>query len=206
MTFNHLKPLMELKYIKHLKYFIKAFFYIFIVLFVCFNSLNANNLNSLTNLKSFEAKFSQIVYKDNLQNDVKIKYSGKIYIDGSKVLWHYKKPFIKYLYIKKNKITTIEPLLEQAIITNLQKQFDMLKILQKAKQISTNNGVRVFTTILNNIKYKITTKNNLIYKIEYKNEVQNKVTIIFSKQKQNQKIKASIFVIKIPNSYDVLIR
>jgi len=200
MTFNRLKPLLQLKY------FIKAFFYIFIVLFVCCNSLNANNLNSIANIKSFEAEFSQIVYKDNLQDDIKIKYSGKIYIDGSKVLWHYKKPFVKYLYIKKNKITTIEPLLEQAVITKLQKQFDMLQILQKAKQISANNNARVFATTLNNIEYKITTKNNIIYKIEYKDEVQNKVTIKFSKQKQNQTIKASIFVIKIPDSYDVLIR
>ena len=190
----------------HKSKYISKFICLCAFVLFCGANLNAKNTNSLKNLKTFEADFKQVVSKDDSNDNVKIKYLGKIYIDGSRVCWHYKKPFVKYLYIKKNKVTTIEPLLKQAIITKLDEQFDMLKILQKAKQISHTKSSQVFTTRLNGILYKITIKHNLIYKIEYNNELQNRVTITFSNQSQNKKIPSNIFTIKLPDDYDVLIR
>jgi outer membrane lipoprotein carrier protein len=179
--------------------------YFLTLAFLLFFTFNISLLKALS-LKSFKANFSQTVLKDsdnlNSSTNAKITYSGKIYIQNKNIFWDYQKPFVKYIYIKKDKVTTIEPLLEQAIVTKLDEQFNMLKLLKQA----TFKNKNTLITTLNNIKYTITLKNNLISKITYINEIQNKVQIIFSKQKQNMQIKNNIFKIHIPDSYDVLIR
>ncbi len=153
---------------------------------------------SFNNLSTFEADFKQILKND--RNDT-ITYTGKLYADkNEKALWIYKTPVFKKIYYNNKQVVIIEPELEQAIISKLDKVPNVLNILQKAKKIKKN--LYLATCCKNS--YKIFLKNGIISKITYKDKMQNEVTIIFSNQKVNRKIPNKIFTYKIPKDYDIL--
>ncbi len=150
------------------------------------------------NLSTFEADFKQILINDQKS---KITYTGKLYADkNEKALWIYKTPVNKKIYYNQKSVVIIEPDLEQAIISKLDKVPNVLNILQNAKKIKKN----IYEATCCKNRYKIYLKNNIISKITYKDKMQNQVEIIFLNQKVNKKISPSTFAYKIPQGYDIL--
>ncbi len=167
----------------------------FIFMFVVCSNLVAKEFDEI---KTFEANFTQIIVNNS---NKKIEYHGKIYIkDNSKIVWKYKSPIIKNVYIDKNFAIIDEPELEQAIFTSLNKEINIVKLLKDAKKIEEN----VYETSMYDTSYKITMQNRRIKSIKYKDEIENSIEIIFSNIKQNQKLDESIFKFQPPKGYDII--
>ncbi len=172
-------------------------FYKLIFSTMFFLSISAD-ANVFSNIKSFQASFEQTITNTS---KTAIKYEGEIYIkDNTKILWKYKAPVIKNVYIIENVAIIDEPELEQAIYTSLDKEINLFNILQKAKRITDNT----YEASLNNINYTITLAKESISSIAYKDELENQVLITFNKVIQNQSIDAELFKFLPPVSYDII--
>lgn len=157
--------------------------------------LNANNFQDI---KTFEANFTQTIQNPS---GTEVFYNGLIHIkEPNSVLWEYKKPINKSVYVKKYTITIIEPELEQAVVTKLDKEINFLGLLKKATKISNNKYLSVF----NNISYTLTLQNNLLTNIQYKDELENNINIEFKNVVQNHTIDDKVFKFTIPYEYDVI--
>jgi len=158
------------------------------------------NLIAFDKIGSFQANFRQIITNKNGKN---VKYSGEIYFKlgkNQKILWIYNKPILKKIYIINTKVTIIEPELEQVIITKLDTNYNLIKILKKAKKIDKN----LYEARIGNLIYKIRLINKKIDIIEFNDELGNHNKINFINVNQNIKIKDKIFEFNIPYEYDVI--
>ncbi len=155
--------------------------------------------SDLGNLKSFASDFRQTII--NNENS-RIVYTGKLYAKKEKnqALWIYTSPIDKKIYYSSGKVVIIEPELEQAIFAKLDKVPNILTLLKKAKKI----GKDTYITTFNNTRYTITMKNGTLHKITYTDELQNRITILFEKQKNNISIPDTRFAYRIPADYDIL--
>lgn len=168
---------------------------IFSVMFCLSIQLSANVFSTI---KSFQASFEQTITNSSKTT---ITYKGEIFIkDDSKILWRYKTPIVKNVYILDNFAIIDEPELEQAIYTSLDKEINLFKILQEAKQVDANH----YQATLNDMRYTIKLIDNQITSISYKDELENSVSIHFSKITQNHAIDAEIFQFFPPVSYDII--
>ena len=159
------------------------------------SSLFANNFKDV---KSFEASFVQTI-KNPSGN--KVNYNGILYIkEPNKIKWEYKTPIEKIVYINKDSVTIIEPELEQAIVTKIDQEINILNLLKKAKKITTNE----YQSEFNNITYTLNIENGNLQQIKYQDEIENDVTITFTNIKQNHIINSEIFLFTIPYDYDVI--
>ncbi len=157
--------------------------------------LDANNF---ANIKSFKAQFIQTITNSSNSN---IEYKGEVFIKNSgKVLWKYKTPIIKNVYINQNFAIIDEPALEQAIFTSLDDEMNIIKLLNSAKKIDKNT----YKTKFYNIEYNIFVKDNQISSISYSDELENKVLISFFNIEQNIPIDDMIFKFSAPNYYDII--
>ncbi|MEA2050903.1 MAG: LolA-like outer membrane lipoprotein chaperone [Campylobacterota bacterium] len=164
---------------------------------LCF-SIFILSANDLADIKTFQASFKQ--YITNSSSKV-ITYNGDIYIkQPSLIFWQYNNPIEKNVYITNQNVTIIEPDLEQAIISNLEKEINLLKLLKDAKHISNN----IYKSNLYSRDYILTIENNILNSIEYSDELDNKVKISFFNIKQNQNINENIFKFIIPYEYDII--
>jgi outer membrane lipoprotein carrier protein len=160
-----------------------------------FNILLFADFNTLT---SFQARFHQTI--TNEQNST-IRYEGLVFAkNGNRALWKYEKPIVKSIYYLGELVVVIEPELEQAIVSHVDKKYDILEILKNAKKIGTN---RYEAKCCQNV-YTIFTKDGKIEKIAYKDKLENRVFIDFYEQKINQNIDNKIFEYNIPFYYDVI--
>lgn len=154
--------------------------------------------NDFLNVKTFEASFTQTIINPS-GNEV--KYNGLLHIqEPDKIKWQYKDPIEKFVYVKKNSVTIIEPELEQAIITRIDQEINILNLLKNAKKISTNHYVSLF----NNVEYSLTLENKKLKKIAYQDEIENNVIITFTNVQQNHKINKDIFLFTIPFEFDII--
>lgn len=168
----------------------KSFF-----LITLFSTLYAQNLQEL---KTFQSDFKQTII--NPSNNEAI-YTGTIDIkEPNFIKWHYETPIEKLVYIKKYTVTIIEPELEQAIITRLNKEINILTLLKSAKKIDQN----IYESNFNNVKYTLLFKNNLLNTISYTDELENKVIIAFSNTKQNKSLSDETFKFQIPQEFDII--
>lgn len=172
-------------------------FYRFIFLLGIF-ILSSCFANVFKDLKSFKADFTQEIKNSSNSS---IKYEGEVFIKSSgKVLWKYKAPVFKNVYINEDFAIVDEPDLEQAIFTSLDNKVDIIRLLNSAKQISENK----YETKLYEIKYEITVKNEKISKISYTDNLENKITISFFNIEQNIKLEDSLFKFLAPDYYDII--
>ena len=156
------------------------------------------NASELENINSFQASFTQSIVNSS---NKEILYNGTIYIKKpSDVLWKYNDPIEKNVYILANQIIIIEPDLEQAIISTLKQEINILDLLKNSTKISKNK----YEAIVYDKKYILTIENNQLTQINYKDEIENKITIYFKDIKQNQPISDKYFKFKIPQEYDVI--
>ncbi|AXH09955.1 cell envelope biogenesis protein LolA [Malaciobacter halophilus] len=172
-------------------------FYRFIFLLGVF-TLTFSFANVFKNIKSFKADFIQTIKNSSNSN---IEYKGEVFIKNSgKVLWKYKKPIIKNVYINENFAIIDEPELEQAIFTSLDSKINLIKLLNGAKKITTNK----YKAKLYETEYEIVVKNDKISKISYIDELENQVLITFSNIEQNIQLKDSLFKFTAPKYYDII--
>ena len=166
-----------------------------IVFFIAINA-SAN----IKNLENFKANFTQKI--TSINNKI-IEYKGEVFIENTgKILWKYKNPIEKNVYILNDFAIIDEPELEQAIYTQLQSEINIIKLLQTSKKLNENT----YITNIDGIDYLIeTSKNNDdIEIISYKDKLDNKVEIKFDNQKTNENISADIFKFTAPSYYDII--
>jgi outer membrane lipoprotein carrier protein len=165
-------------------------------IFIFVLSLSANN--DIENIDTFEASFSQSIVNSSGKE---ILYDGEIFIkQPSNILWRYLDPIEKLVYINNRNVTIIEPDLEQAIISKLEKEINILELVQTAVKIDNN----LYKSTLDNKEYILLIKDNKLTQIKYLDDIENKVTISFNKIKQNQNISPEIFKFNIPYDYDII--
>lgn len=149
-------------------------------------------------IQSFEADFVQVITDEENKT---LKYKGKIYSQRpNQVMWHYTDPINKKIFIQDRRAVIIEPELEQAIIKRLQGELDFFTILTSAK--TTDNTY--YKTNYKDIDFTLKVVENKIESLMYVDQLENKVQITFSNQKQNSPIRADTFSPYIPLDYDVI--
>jgi outer membrane lipoprotein carrier protein len=168
--------------------------YILIVVVISYNIFG----NDLKNIKMFEANFKQEIINDSNNT---IVYTGKIYIkEPNFILWKYKKPIIKNVYFNKNRVFIDEPILEQVIITDINQDINIIKLLKKSKKISND----MYKGSVEGINFKIIMNKEKINSINYKDKMYNNIFITFTNIVQNHRIDDEIFIFNIPLNYDII--
>ncbi len=154
--------------------------------------------NPLSKIETFQADFTQSIINSSGKE---IRYNGKMYAKQPYfIYWRYNSPIIKNVYFNKKEVVIIEPELEQAITSKLDKEIHILDLLKDARKISSNH----YISQLNNIDYSILLKDDKLARITYTDEIENKVTIYFENALHNQKLDSHIFQYKIPSSFDII--
>lgn len=149
-------------------------------------------------ITSFNGKFVQSIIDDNGK---KILYSGELWASKPQnALWKYQKPIQKSVYINAQKITVIEPSIEQVTLRTFDDEIDFLQIVQKAKKVGDDK----YVATVKGETYTILFKNDLLSSISYTDGFDNKVSIVFTNPSQNQPIDAAKFKPIIPADYDVI--
>jgi len=165
--------------------------------FLLLLSLNLH-ANTFKNITSFEADFSQTITNPSGK---KALYTGLLSIqEPNQVKWQYIDPFEKYVYIKKYTVTIIEPDLEQAIITKLDKEINIINLLKNAVETTPNS----YLSHYNNTDYTLLLENDTLKQISYQDEIENNVIISFKNVQQNQRIDKKVFQFTIPLEYDII--
>jgi len=153
---------------------------------------------SIDNIKSFEADFTQNI-KD--EKDKILKYTGHVYASKPQLAkWEYITPVEKSIFISPFTITIVEPEIEQVIIRKIKSNFNFFQLIKNAKEIKKN----IYEASYKNTIFTITKENKFIKSITYIDEFENKVTILFSNQKQNHDINLEVFTPKYPLEYDII--
>ena len=172
-------------------------FYKFLIGLVCF-SISLVASSDIRNLETFKANFTQVITSST--NNI-IEYKGEVFIKKSgKILWKYKTPVVKNVYIINDSAIVDEPELEQAIYTELDSEINIIKLLNNAKKSSDNN----YSTNIDDVDYAIKTMNDKIQEIKYKDKLENSVEIKFSNVVQNGNISDEIFKYEVPDTYDII--
>ncbi len=144
----------------------------------------ASNLS----IKTYQADFTQLI--KNPSNKI-IKYEGKIYIkQPTKMLWQYRTPIQKDVYMNKLRVIIDEPELEQAIFTKLTDEINLIDFLNNPDLVDD--------------KYKLTFKEELLTQIQYSDEMENNIVIKFTNIKINEKIADQLFQFIAPLDYDII--
>ncbi len=155
-------------------------------------------LASFDNITSFQADFIQSVTDDKKKV---LTYNGNVIASKPQnAIWIYDKPINKYVYINSNRVTIIEPEIEQAIVKRIESNFDFFNMIRNAKMIQKD----IYVAVYNNSKFTITTENKLIKSIAYIDEFENSVKVIFENQEQNGDIDEKIFIPNIPVEFDIV--
>jgi len=158
----------------------------------------SSSLLSFTKMESFSADFRQIIDS----GDSQIVYSGRIEAKRpNRVVWHYKEPVEKSLYIDGDRVYVIDHDLEQVIIKMLNSEVLFFSILENSKKIDEK---RYSTSIGEQNYLLIVDKNskNSLKKIIYVDQLDNSIEINFFDSVIDKELNNSLFEPKIPNSYD----
>ena len=170
------------------------FFALFALLFVTLNA------QSIELPKAFKANFLQQV--TNTKGRV-IKYRGKIYYNSpSRTKWLYKSPTKKEVCTRGHKLTVIDHDLEQVSYYNINKGFNLSRVLKKARHHKGN----MYVTTYKGKYYTIVLDNQgRVQQIAYKDNLDNTVNIIFTNIKyRNSLLPNSKFVCARPKNYDTI--
>ncbi len=149
-------------------------------------------------LESFKANFSQTIKSSS---KTAIEYKGQVFIKSSgKILWKYKTPIQKNVYINNNLAVVDEPELEQAVFTQLESEINIIKLLNNSEKIDNNT----YKSSIEGVDYLIKVTEEKIDSITYKDKLDNDVEINFSNVVQNQTIYDDIFKFSPPANYDII--
>ncbi len=147
---------------------------------------------------SFKANFKQTITSDKGK---KIHYSGSLLFSSpNSFKWSYNSPTKKEVCTNAVELLVVDHDLEQVSSYLIDTDFNLVKILQKAKQYKK----LIYIAKHKNKNYTIRLDNkNQLQSVVYKDDLDNTVVIIFSKVAyQNSKIKASQLKCNFPAHYD----
>ncbi len=149
-------------------------------------------------LETFKANFIQTIKSTENKN---IEYKGEVFIKNSgNILWKYKTPIVKNVYVNSNYVIIDEPQLEQAIYTSLQDDINLIEILKQAKKTNENE----YLANIEGVDYKVYIKNSKIEKITYNDKLENFIIINFTEVINNSMIDDNIFKFLAPDYYDII--
>jgi outer membrane lipoprotein carrier protein len=149
-------------------------------------------------LSSFNSRFEQTIIDDNGKT---ILYKGELWASKPQnALWIYQKPIQKSVYVNANKVTVIEPVIEQVTLRSLDNEIDFLQIIQKAKRLNDEH----YSATVKGQTYAIVFHNELLSSISYTDGYDNRVTIKFLSPVQNKNIDPSRFKPTIPADFDII--
>jgi len=152
------------------------------------------------NIQTFEADFEQNITDETGKV---LTYKGKMHTKRpSFVLWNYTYPerAAKKLYMNKVRAVLVQPLLEQATVSQLNNDMNFFEILSSAKKIDQNH----YKARYKNIDFILKEENGVILSLAYQDELENHILITFSKQRQNRPIEDDLFTPKVPKDYDII--
>jgi len=160
------------------------------------------NISSLfafgDSIQSFQADFVQKITDE--ENKV-LTYTGTIQSKRPNlVLWHYTDPINKKIYINDKQAVIVEPELEQAIIKQLQGEIDFFGILASAVLVDMTH----YKASYKGIDFLLKEVNGVIESLSYTDQLENKVLITFSKQRQNRPLDDALFTPKVPKDFDII--
>lgn len=167
-----------------------------IIVSLCFLTilLSAVELNEI---QSFEAQFIQTLTSQNEQ----ILYEGEIYIQApNNALWRYTKPIPKDIYIQESTSIIYEPKLQQAIITNIQENLNILSLIQQAKKIDKNT----YEAKVAGVIYTILVQDGIPKEITFIDALENKIHIVFKNIKLNALKNENIFDFNPSSDIDII--
>lgn len=165
-----------------------------IIMLLCISSLFAFG----DSIQSFQANFIQKITDE--ENKV-LTYEGTIHSKRPNyVLWHYTEPINKKIYINNKRAVIVEPELEQAIIKQLQGEIDFFGILASAESVDMTH----YKASYKGIDFILNEVNGVIESLSYTDQLENKVLIIFSQQKQNRPLEDELFTPKVPKDFDII--
>ena len=95
------------------------------------------------------------------------------------MLWKYKSPIPKEIYINKDSMIIYEPKLEQAIYSTLKENLDILTLIKKAKFIKENH----YIAELLGQKYYLFFEEGILKQISFVDAVGNSVEILFERNR-----------------------
>ena len=152
----------------------------------------------LKSIKTFKANFIQEVTN---QSSKTIFYEGVVFIknDGF-VLWRYKTPIVKNVFVLKSVVVIDEPELEQVIYSRLQKEINILQILSDSKKVEES----LYLAKINERDYFITIDDGKIKSLSFKDELDNSIKIDFTNIEQNIQLEQEIFRFIPPEHYDII--
>lgn len=169
-----------------------------IVLQVAFFLVFSAQANLFENIKSFQANFTQTITNSSEKT---IEYKGEVFIKGNaRILWKYKEPIVKNVFINNSHAIVDEPELEQAIYTQLHQEVDILDIFKSAQKIDKN----LYKTTLYDIDYTLSVENGKIRSIDYNDALENKIQITFNNIQENIDLPNDLFEFYPPLSYDII--
>ncbi|BCD62181.1 outer membrane lipoprotein carrier protein [Nitratiruptor sp. YY08-26] len=150
------------------------------------------------NINTFHSKFLQTI--TNEQNKT-LRYEGEVWFKKPLLVkWIYKKPLYKEIHIIANKVVVIEPELEQVTINHLQKDLNLLKILENAKKIENDH----YKAAIEKKNFDIYFHNGKLKKISYQDDLGNLNEILFLDPEQNIELETKQFGYKINPEWDVI--
>ena len=148
--------------------------------------------------KTFKAEFKQTI-TNNSQKE--IIYKGNLFLkNNGNILWQYKEPLIKNVYITDGGIIIDEPELEQAIVSNIDESLNLITILKESKKIDE----LTYENTINDIKYTIKTYQDVLNSIFYTDNIGNKIKIVFSNSIVDENIPDKLFEFHAPENYDII--
>ena len=170
---------------------------IFALIALFFATLNAQKIELPV---AFKANFLQQV--TNTKGKV-IKYRGRIVFNSpSRTKWTYRSPTRKEVCTRGRKLTVIDHDLEQASYFNINRGFNLSKVLRKARH---HKGNMYVTTYKGKYYTIVLDSKGQIQQIAYKDNLDNTVNIIFTSIRyRNSRFPRSKFVCAKPRSYDTV--
>lgn len=153
---------------------------------------------SISEIKTFKADFVQTITDE--KNKV-LTYRGDVVASKTQnALWNYTYPVKKQVYLNINRVTVIEPEIEQVIIRYINSNLNFFKMLQNAKMVEKDR----YITSFKDTEFVIKTEDEKIKSISYKDEFENEVKIIFSNQQQDIELKIGTFNPIYDPDFDVI--
>ena len=139
-------------------------------------------------IETYQADFIQVIKNPSGKT---IIYNGSIHIkQPNKMLWQYKTPIEKYVYMNNLNIIIDEPELEQAIYTKLSNEINILDFMNNPDLVDD--------------KYILKFKDEKLVSIRYSDEMENDIEIIFQNIQLNKKMTDQMFYFMAPLDYDII--
>lgn len=146
---------------------------------------------------TFQTNFEQKVTGE----DSEIIYHGIIRGEAPDLLrWDYTDPIEKSIYVSGKRVIVVEPMLEQVVVTELDRSIDLYAILKQSTRMQED-----FNLTIEHTNYRISPVLNGIPKsIAYTDTLGNGIQITTQSTKLDQPIPREMFQFTPPEHYDIL--